>query len=59
MAFTPIVIGSLAWGTPVNDAFISQDARITSIERAGNASGSVNGFLAQPYDVTAPLLAQA
>lgn len=32
MAFTPIVIGSLAWGTPVNNALASQDARITALE---------------------------
>lgn len=32
MTYTPIVIGSLAWGTPVNNAFTSQDARITALE---------------------------
>jgi hypothetical protein len=52
MAYTPIVIGSLNWGAPVNAAFTSQDARITAIERSGNAASNVNGFLAQPYDVT-------
>lgn len=36
MAYTPIVIGSLSWGAPVNAAFTSQDARISSQE-ASNA----------------------
>lgn len=34
MVYTPIPIGSLAWGTPVNNAFTSQDARITANEAA-------------------------
>lgn len=50
MAYTPIVVGSLAWGGPVNAAFAAQDSRITSIERSGNAASSVNGWLAMPYD---------
>ncbi len=45
MAYTPIVIGSLAWGTPVNNAFTSQDARITEIEQSGGAGASPLGFL--------------
>lgn len=32
MAYTPIPIGSLGWGAPVNAAFTSQDARITALE---------------------------
>lgn len=48
MVYVPIVIGSLAWGTPVNNAFTSQDARISNIEAAG-ATASQAGFLAMPY----------
>lgn len=40
MAYTPIVIGSLAWGAAVNNAFTSQDARITEIENQGPLSVS-------------------
>lgn len=38
MTFTPIVIGSLSWGTPVNNAFSSQDARITALESSGGTA---------------------
>jgi lysophospholipase L1-like esterase len=40
MAFTPIPIGSPSWGTPVNSAFASQDARITALESL-TAGGAV------------------
>lgn len=50
MAFTPIVIGSLAWGTPVNAALASQDARISDIERQGATTLDAYGFLAMNYD---------
>lgn len=50
MAYTPIVIGSLNWGTPVNNAFTSQDARISDIERQGALSVDAYGFLAMTYD---------
>lgn len=50
MAFTPIPIGSLSWGTPVNSALASQDARITEIESAGAAGSGIYGFVALPYD---------
>lgn len=39
MSYTPIVIGSLAWGTPVNNAFTSQDARITALENQVPSQG--------------------
>lgn len=52
MTFTPIPIGSLGWGAPVNDALASQDARITDIEQAGGAGSNINGFIAMPYDLT-------
>lgn len=50
MAFTPIVVGSLAWGGPVNAAFASQDARITDIERQGASTLDAMGFLAMTFD---------
>lgn len=50
MAFTPIVIGSLAWGTPVNNALTSQDNRITTLENRGGSSTASLGFIATPYD---------
>lgn len=50
MVFTPIVIGSLNWGTPVNNAFTSQDARISDIERQGAATLDAYGFAAMTYD---------
>jgi hypothetical protein len=50
MTYTNIVIGSLAWGTPVNAAFTSQDARITELEQAGGSSPAALGFLATNYD---------
>lgn len=56
MAFTPIPIGSMAWGAPVNAAFTSQDTRITALE-TGSAGGSENdpgpadqGWLTWNYD---------
>ena len=55
MAYTPIVIGSLNWGAPVNNAFTSQDARISALEAAG-ATASMLGLKAMPYD---PALAAA
>lgn len=48
MAYTPIVIGSLAWGTPVNNAFTSQDARITDLEVT--TSSTAHPLLAMMYD---------
>lgn len=53
MTFTPIPIGSLGWGAPVNTALADQDARITDIEQAGGAGSNVNGFIAMPYDLVA------
>lgn len=50
MAFTPIPIGSLAWGTPVNNALASQDARIAAIEAQGGATLDAQGILAAPFD---------
>jgi hypothetical protein len=50
MTYTPIVIGSLSWGTPVNNAFTSQDARITDLEAVGGKTVDAMGFLATPYD---------
>jgi len=44
MSYTPIVIGSLAWGTPVNNAFTSQDARITELENQGPLSAAMLTF---------------
>lgn len=55
MTYVPIVIGSLAWGTPVNNAFTSQDARITDLERQGGATVDAMGFAALTFD---PALAQ-
>lgn len=46
MAFTPIVVGSLAWGGPVNAAFTSQDARITELENQGALSAAPMTFTA-------------
>ena len=48
MTYTPIVIGSLSWGTPVNDAFTDQDARITDLENAGGETINALGFKAMP-----------
>lgn len=50
MAFTPIVIGSLAWGTPVNNALASQDLRISDIEAQGSLGLGATGFLAVNID---------
>ena len=55
MAYTPIVIGSLAWGTPVNNAFTSQDARISVLESKTSPS-SWGNWIATSYD---PALAAA
>ena len=49
MTYTPIVIGSLAWGTPVNNAFTSQDARISNVE-AGGFTPDQHGMLAWNFD---------
>lgn len=49
MAFTPIVIGSLNWGAPVNAAFTSQDARISNVE-AGEFTPDQQALLAWAYD---------
>lgn len=49
MAFTPIVIGSLNWGTPVNNAFASQDARISNVE-SGDFTPNQHGLIAFNYD---------
>lgn len=56
MAFTPIPIGSLLWGTPVNNALSSQDTRITSLETAAgggitNAPGPADqSWISWNYD---------
>jgi hypothetical protein len=50
MAFTPIPIGSLSWGTPVNNALADQDARITDLEAAGGNAVDLLGFVATNYD---------
>lgn len=50
MAFTPIPIGSLAWGAPVNAALAGQDARIAAIEAQGGATLHAQGIVAAPYD---------
>jgi hypothetical protein len=56
MAFTPIPIGSLAWGAPVNSALAGQDTRITALE-AGAAGDTANapgpadqGWITWNYD---------
>jgi len=56
MTYTPIPIGSLGWGAPVNSAFTSQDARITSIERQGSLTTAAMPFIAMNVD---PALAGA
>lgn len=38
MTYTPIPIGSLAWGASVNNAFTSQDARVTALESSGGTA---------------------
>lgn len=48
MTYTPIVIGSLAWGGPVNAALGSQDARISSLESRSGTVAAL-GFKAQPF----------
>lgn len=50
MAYTPIPIGSLAWGASVNAAFTSQDSRISALESAGDAPAT-QGLKAAPFDV--------
>lgn len=42
MAYTPIVIGSMGWGTPVNNAFIDQDNRITQLNRQRDTTGATD-----------------
>lgn len=46
--FTPIPIGSLAWGTPVNNALAGQDGRISALE-AGSVTPAMLGFKAMPF----------
>lgn len=53
MAYTPIVIGSLAWGTPVNNAFTSQDLRISDIEAQGSLSLGATTLTAMNMDPAA------
>lgn len=50
MAFTPIVIGSLNWGAPVNAAFTSQDNRISDIEAQGSLGLGATTLTAMNYD---------
>lgn len=49
MTFTPIAVGSLAWGTPVNNALADQDARITNMENLGGETINALGFKAMPF----------
>ena len=49
MAYTPIVIGSLNWGAPVNNAFTSQDARISNRE-AGSFTPDQHALLSWNFD---------
>jgi len=56
MTYTPIPIGSLGWGAPVNSAFTSQDGRLTSIERQGTLTTAAMPFIAMNVD---PALAAA
>jgi hypothetical protein len=50
MTYTPIPIGSLGWGAPVNSAFTSQDGRITAIERQGALTTAATTFIAMNLD---------
>jgi hypothetical protein len=50
MAYTPIVIGSLNWGAPVNAAFTSQDLRISDIEAQGSLTLGATTLTATNYD---------
>lgn len=50
MAYTPVIIGSLNWGAPVNAAFTSQDARISDIEAQGSLTLGATTFLATNVD---------
>jgi hypothetical protein len=48
MAFTPIPIGSLAWGTPVNNAFVALD-------QMQGTSAPDHGLIAWSWDVATSL----
>lgn len=50
MAFTPIPIGSLSWGTPVNTALSDQDNRISDLEASGGNALNALGFQATNFD---------
>lgn len=50
MTYTPIPIGSLAWGAAVNAGFTDQDSRITDMENMGGETINAMGFKAIPYD---------
>ena len=49
MAYTPIAIGSLNWGAPVNAAFTSQDTRISAVE-ASTATPAEQSMNTWTYD---------
>lgn len=57
MAFTPIPIGSLAWGAPVNSALTDQDTRISALQ-SGVEAPEDQGLLAAPYDIALSSAAQ-
>lgn len=48
--YTPIPIGSLGWGAPVNTAFTTHADDITEMQRQGTETLAALGFLAMNYD---------
>lgn len=51
MAFeAPIAIGSLNWGTPVNDTFLDLDARVRALNEAQTSSATDQNLLAWTFD---------
>lgn len=50
MAFTPIPIGSLNWGAPVNAAFTDHDTRITTLNRMQTSAATDQNLIAWTWD---------
>lgn len=47
----PITIGSLAWGTPVNDAFLDLDARVKALQLSQTSTANDQNLVAWSFDI--------
>lgn len=58
MAFAaPITIGSLAWGTPVNDSLLDLDARLKALRLSQTATATDQNLVAWAFDPATNLAA--